>query len=92
MLDIEGIKIKIAELETAINTAIPGYSGILKEIHTNLKDQPELLYRLEDEQIAVIISGLEKYHNVEIVAAKSDKEAKKVISKKQGSLLGADDV
>lgn len=87
-LDIEGIRIKIAELEDAIEKQIPGYAALLNVIHKELGQQPELVYMLGDPAIAVLISGLERFHKVEVVEVRE----KKPISKKQGSLLSTDDV
>jgi len=87
-LDLPAIKSKIADLQNAINTSIPGYAGVLNLIHKELQAQPELIYKLDDTEIASLISGLEKFHKVEVV----DVKEKKPVSKKQGSLLSADDV
>jgi TATA-box binding protein (TBP) (component of TFIID and TFIIIB) len=88
MLDLEGIKMKIAELEQSMEHDLPGYKIILSQIHKETRGQPELLYKLNDEQIAVLISGLGKIHNTEILIPKT----KEKITKKQGQTMSADDV
>ena len=87
-LSIDAIKIKCAELQVALEKKQPNYIGLLKVIHTEMNSQPELTYKLADEEIAVVISGLERLHQVEITEPKM----KKPVSKKQGNLLSADDV
>lgn len=91
-LDIDSLKIKVAELESALNKSLPGYAGLLHVIHKELGAQPELLYKLEDVEIATIISGLGNFYKVEIIDAKAAKKDKKGVSKAQGALLSEDDV
>lgn len=88
MLTIDQIQMKVGDLQKALNERQPGYVGLLKVIHENLAQQPELSYMLKDEEIAVIISGLERFNQVEITEPKM----KKGISKKQGRLISEDDV
>lgn len=59
MTDIEQLVCKIAELDAALEADNPGMSGYLKDIHTSLSTQPELLHLLKPEERAVIIRGLE---------------------------------
>lgn len=91
-LDIDSIKIKVAELEAALNASLPGYANLLQVIHKELGAQPELLYKLDDAEIATIISGLGNFYKVEIIDPKNAKKDKKGISKVQGALLSEDDV
>lgn len=90
MLDTAGIKMKIAELEEAIKNDLPMYSSLLSTIHKETMQQPELIYKLDDAEIAVLISGLGKYHQVEITDPKDAKDAK--ITKKRGASMSEDDV
>jgi hypothetical protein len=87
-LDINGVKMKIAELQQYMEKNLPEYKNILSIIHRETREQPELLYKLADEEIAVIISGLANHHKVEILAPK----LKEKITKKKGAEMGADDV
>lgn len=87
-LDIEQIKSKIAELHVAVEGNLPGYIGILKTIHTETKEQPELLYKLEDTEIATLVAGLGHHYKVEITIPK----AKAKITTKQGNQMSEDDV
>jgi hypothetical protein len=86
--ELAGIQIRIAELGQAIEKQMPGYKGMLQIIHRELGEHPELLYKLKDEEIAIVISGMEKFHEIEIVEVKD----KKTITKKQGNLLDENSV
>jgi hypothetical protein len=88
MLEISAIKIKISELAVAIEKQQPNYISLLQTVHKELALQPELNYKLADEEISVIVSGLSAYHKEQITEPKS----KKPVNKKQGSMLSADDV
>lgn len=87
-LSIDAIKMKCAELQVALEKKQPNYLTLLKTIHTEMGQQPELTYKLADDEIAIVIKGLEVLQKVEITEPKM----KKPISKKQGNILSADDV
>jgi hypothetical protein len=87
-LSIDALKLKVADLQVAIENKQPNYSGLLQLIHKNMGEQPELCYKLADEEIAVVIKGLETLQKIEI----TDPKMKKPLSKKQGNLLSAEDV
>lgn len=87
-LDIAAIKMKLAELRASIDASVPGYVGILGLIHQEFRNQPELLYMLDDSEIATVISGLSLFHKVEIAEPKD----KKKVTTTRGAKLGADDV
>lgn len=54
----EAISIKIAELESALLSADPMMPHLLRDIHQNLKQDPDNVTILTPEQVAVIVSGL----------------------------------
>jgi hypothetical protein len=56
----EIISIKIAELGEAVQKTLPNMPALLRDIHSNLKLDPELVTLLSSEQVAVIVSGLSK--------------------------------
>jgi hypothetical protein len=88
MLPTEQIKFKCAELAQALELDTPGYKTILREMHENIKNTPELLYVLDDKEISQIVAGLSKFSGIEIAAVKS----KEKITKAQAAKLGVDDV
>ena len=57
---IEQAREKIARLEEALLSNNPGMPGMLREIHSALRADPENVTLLADEEIAVIVRGLMK--------------------------------
>ena len=70
------IAMEMAELEEALNSQIPGFVTILSQIHKKLRADPDVVTLLDDEEIGVIVAGLEKHTNVTIVAPSAVKAAK----------------
>jgi hypothetical protein len=56
----EIISIKIAELYTSVQATLPNMPTLLRDIHSNLKSDPELVTLLTPEQVSIIVSGLSK--------------------------------
>lgn len=69
---------EMAELQQALDERVPGFVNILREIHTKLKKDPATVTLLTDEEIGVIVAGLERHTNVTIVAPAAVKTAKKL--------------
>ncbi len=81
---------KISELQTALQRQLPEYSSILHSIHTELQRSPDTVHFLTDEQIGVIVAGLQKKTGMFIAA----ETAKKPIGSggKRGGKIGLDDL
>lgn len=60
---------KIAQLSTALLEAHPRIPVLLKEIHTHLRTDPEIVTLLKEEEIQVVVNGLKKQTNTEIATA-----------------------
>lgn len=56
----EALAIKIAELQTAVQQSLPNMPTLLRDIHSNLKQDPEIVTLLTSEQVSIIVSGLSK--------------------------------
>jgi hypothetical protein len=56
----EAISIKIQELYNAVQSTLPNMPTLLRDIHSNLKQDPELVTLLTPEQVSIIVSGLSK--------------------------------
>ena len=80
------LEMKIAELQECILNAHPKLPIILKEIHTNLKNDPANVTLLSEEQIAIIVSGLKQQTKTEITQATLKKSTKAL------SRVSADDL
>lgn len=60
MTPIESTKLQIAELEQAILSAHPRLPHLLKDIWVALKNDPANVTLLTEEEVAIIVQGLEK--------------------------------
>lgn len=78
------IKEKITSLEEALLASNPQMKTILREIHTTLKENPEVVTLLNEDDIHIIVNGLEKQTATElattIATKKSGSKALKNIS------------
>lgn len=59
---------KVAELEAALLAILPTMPIILKDIHTHLRADPELVTVLSDEEVGHILRGLKIQTNTQIAA------------------------
>lgn len=81
VIKYQEISDRVTELQTAIHSAHPRMPGILQEIWKTLHSYPEQVSLLEEDQMRMIINGLEKVvdtdlANVTIKAATSGKKGK----------------
>lgn len=58
------LKEKVASLEAALLSAHPTMPILLREIHTALRAQPENVTLLSEEDISVLVRGLQKQTGV----------------------------
>ena len=63
-LTADAVRESIIKLEDAIKTAHPTMPVLLREIHSILKKDPEVVTLLSEEEIAVLVNGLEKQTNI----------------------------
>lgn len=89
---IDQLANKIADLEKRLQTAAPGYEGLLHSIHTELQKDDALANLLSPEQVGVVVAGLSKRKGV--VIANTDKLGKGNITAGGKKLkdLGVDDL
>ena len=71
------IKTKLAELENALLESLPTMPVILRDIHKQLKADPNIVTILSDEDCSVIVKGLKQQTQTEIVAAAVKSKPKK---------------
>jgi len=72
---------KVIELQTSLLDRHPRMPGLLREIHTALRAQPENVTLLSEDQISVIVNGLKVQTGVEFAAAATKGTAKGIKSK-----------
>lgn len=71
------IKEKLASLEASLLSDSPEMPTILQDIHRTLKSQPHVVTLLEQKDIAIIVSGLEKQQGTFIAASVTKKSTSK---------------
>lgn len=77
---VDDIREKIADLQGKLLAAHPLIPTILRTIHTQLKADPEVVTLLEDEEIKVIVNGLQHVTKVKLVeVAKPKKKSLKTL-------------
>lgn len=62
-------KEKIVSLQEALLASSPKMPVLLREIHTTLKADPEVVTLLDESDIAVIVNGLKKQTQTELATA-----------------------
>jgi DNA polymerase III psi subunit len=80
---------KIASLQAALLDAHHKMPGLLHDIHKTLRAQPENVTLLSEEQIQIVVAGLEKQTNTHLVQSVS-KSAKKATAVTAIKKLGTD--
>lgn len=73
MTPIEQLKEKVLSLQTALLSQHPNMPILLREIHTALKADPEIVTLMSEEEIAVVVSGLKVQTQTQILAAVAKK-------------------
>lgn len=69
------VKSKLDELQQALLSQHPTMPTILRDIHRTLKAQPEQVTLMTEEEIHILIQGLEKQTNSYIAASVSKPKA-----------------
>ena len=86
--NLQQVKERIAELEVAINTSLPGYKDALRTIHSILKNDADLPHLLSEEEIGIVLVGLAKHKNIVIATSVSRSTATR--GKKGSAVTEAD--
>lgn len=71
------IQEKLARLEALLNEAAPGIPTLLRDIHQQLKKDPDVVTLLSEDDCAIIVRGLKKQTNTEIATSAAKKGATK---------------
>lgn len=71
------LMMQLAELEDALLKKLPEFRTILRDIHTKLRQDPEVVTILTEDEVSLIVSGLVTHANVDIIAPRTVKAAKK---------------
>ena len=74
------VKEKLAQLEAALLAGTPNMATLLQDIHRTLKQDPDVVTLLSEEDCSILVRGLKKQTNTEI-AVKAVKKKTKAMSK-----------
>lgn len=77
-MNIESTRLQIASLQEALLSSHPKLPTLLREIHTAIKNDPEQVTLLSEEEISVIVSGLSRQTQTELVASSASSKKKKI--------------
>lgn len=69
-MDVEMIRSKITSLKAALDEQLPGMKTMLADIHRHLREEPDVVTALSEEEISTIVLGLKQHANIEITATK----------------------
>ena len=75
------IQEKLAALEAALTETTPNISILLRDIHSSLKKDPDVVTLLSEQECAILVKGLKKQTATEIATAAVKKKPKKALSK-----------
>lgn len=50
----------IADLQEKLTTVQPGWESLLQMIHSTLQRDPDVVHLLTEEQVGIVVSGLQK--------------------------------
>lgn len=84
----ETISLKITELSSSILSSHPSMPSLLRDIHHNLKQDPELVTLLSPQEVASIISGLSRQTQTTISTQILTKSRGKKVSELSDDDLG----
>lgn len=70
------IKGKIDALQKSLQQKLPDYESILHFIHRSLAENPDTVHLLTDEEVGIIVAGLQKRTGIFIAGAEADKKVK----------------
>lgn len=89
--DVLQLKAKITEMNTLLLADHPQMPVLLRDIHNQIRRDPELVTIITEEEIGMIVNGLKKQTKTELVT-QTVKASKTAATKKALSKLTADDI
>ena len=72
---------KLASLEAALLAGTPDMPVLLRDIHRSLKQDPDVVTLLSEEECSILVRGLKKQTATEIATKKIKSGGKKAMSK-----------
>lgn len=71
------IREKLATLDKLLEDSAPGITSLLRDIHSQLKKDPDVVTILSEEECAIIVKGLKKQTATEIATSAAKSKPKK---------------
>lgn len=75
------VREKLAQLEQQLTEAVPNMATNLRDIHRILKQDPDCVTLLSEEECSILVRGLKKQTNTTIATKVAKKSTKKPMSK-----------
>lgn len=88
--EVDQIKQSIAELQAQLLEQHPQLPSRLRDIHSRLLKEPQLVQVLTEEEIAVIVQGLMKQTQIQITTPAAKKSS--AITKKRVANMSVDEL
>lgn len=82
------LKEKVAALEQQLLSAHPSMPALLRDIHNHLRNDPDCVTILSEEEIGIIVKGLQRQTQTEITANVMKKGTGKALKKTTVEDLG----
>ena len=73
------IQEKLMDLEAQLNDAIPNIATLLRDIHSSLKKDPDVVTILSEEECSILVRGLCKQTSTEIATKAIKTKPKKAL-------------
>ena len=80
------VREKLAQLEEALLSATPNMPTLLRDIHRELKADPDVVTLLSEDECSILVRGLKKQTATTIATKAVKKGGKKPMSKMQVGL------
>lgn len=71
------IREKLAALQAQLEEGTPGIATLLRDIHRQLKRDPDVVTILTEEECATLVNGLKQQTKIEIASKATKKKASK---------------
>ena len=68
MNNAELIKEKLYTLESQLTANHPDIKGLLRDIHSTLKQDPDVVTILSEEEVSILVKGLMRQTNSDVIA------------------------
>lgn len=70
------VREKLAQLEDMLTKEVPNISTLLRDIHRTLKNDPDVVTLLSEEECSILVRGLKKQTNTNIATGAIAKSKK----------------